>query len=214
MLVLTETGGDGIAAADRIAFSLTNGDIFTNGGISVGSTGGFSGGTAGVYTTGNIRIQNGSPTITLQDTDHLSAFIHVNENVFYILRSPGANGSSWGDAAPNGRWPMTLSLASGDVTFSGNVVAYSDSRLKKNISRLENSLNIVNQLRGISYQRIETEEKNIGLVAQEVEQVLPEVVTKDKDGYLGISYSNIVAVLIEAIKELDAKVEELKKKLP
>jgi hypothetical protein len=213
MLVLSETGGNGIAAGDRIAFDLTNGNIFTNGGISVG--GGFSGGSSGVYTTGNMRINNTAPTITLQDTDNVSAFIHVNDNQFYILRSTNSNEQSWpGSAIPNGRWPMTLNLLSGDVTFSGNVTAYSDSRLKKNISTLENSLNVVNQLRGISYQRIETEEKNIGLVAQEVEQVLPEVVIKDKDGYLSISYSNIVAVLIEAIKELNAKVEELKKKLP
>jgi hypothetical protein len=108
---------------------------------------------------------------------------------------------------------MTLNLLSGDVTFSGNVTAYSDSRLKKNISTLENSLNIVNQLRGISYQRIETEGKNIGLVAQEVEQVLPEVVIKDKEGYLSIAYGNIVAVLIEAIKELNAKVDKLQEQL-
>ena len=68
----------------------------------------------------------------LQDTDNRSAAIRVSSNIFYVLRGAGTNTSEW-DSGPNGRLPMTLHLESGDVVFSGNVTAYSDIRLKRDV---------------------------------------------------------------------------------
>lgn len=102
--------------------------------------------------------------------------------------------------------------ASGNLTMAGNVTAYSDERLKTNIQTIENALDKVSKLRGVSYERIDNGEKNIGVIAQEIKEVLPEVVMEreGENQYMSVSYGNIVGVLIEAIKELKAEIEELK----
>ena len=110
-------------------------------------------------------------------------------------------------------WDEELSLdASGNLTADGNVTAYSDERLKDNIQTLENGLDKVNQLRGITYTRKEKE--NIGVVAQEVEKILPQIVltADDEIGTKSVDYSRLTAVLIEAVKELSQKIEKLEGK--
>ena len=113
---------------------------------------------------------------------------------------------------------------SGNITATGNVTAYSDLRLKEDIKPLENALAKVLQLRGVQYTRKDTKEKEIGVIAQEIENILPEVVhisdataqEKDKEEYTDIrsvDYGRMVSVLIEAIKEQQAQIEELKEKL-
>ena len=97
----------------------------------------------------------------------------------------------------------------GDLTATGNVTAYSDERLKTDVSTIEGALDKVSKLRGVEYTKIDTNEKGIGVIAQEIEQVLPEVV---QDGaYKSVAYGNVVGVLIEAIKELKAELDEHKK---
>ncbi|MGL5098737.1 MAG: tail fiber domain-containing protein, partial [Fusobacteriaceae bacterium] len=162
--------------------------------------------------TGMLTINNNSPTILLRDTDNMSAFLHCNSNLLYVLRSPGNNGDSW-DNGPNGRHPMTLSLADGSVTFSGNVTAYSDKRLKKNIRPISDPLNKINELNGIIYETIETNNTKSGVIAQEVAKVMPSLVTEDKDGYLSVAYGNMVGLLIEGIKELKREIDDLKSQL-
>jgi hypothetical protein len=106
---------------------------------------------------------------------------------------------------------MTLNLDTNDVTFGGNVGAYSDERLKSNIRTIDNALDKVASMRGVYFDR--EGKPSVGVIAQEMIKVLPEVVsevTKDSD-YLSVTYGNIVGVLIEAIKELKAEVEKLKK---
>lgn len=83
----------------------------------------------------------------------------------------------------------------------------SDVRLKSNISTVTNAVNIINQLRG-TYFEIEGK-RSIGVIAQEIEAVLPEVVNNGE--YKSVSYGNIVGILIEAIKELSAEIEQVKK---
>lgn len=103
--------------------------------------------------------------------------------------------------------------SAGNFTASGNVTAYSDVRLKTNIKTLENSLEKTLKLRGVSFQK--DGKDSIGVIAQEIREVLPEVVLEgdDKEKTLSVAYGNIVGVLIEAIKELNAKVEDLQKQL-
>lgn len=96
----------------------------------------------------------------------------------------------------------------GEIGNNGTVY-HSDRRWKSGITPLSNALERVQQLRGVSYEwkRDEFPEMNfsqgrhIGLIAQEVEDVLPELVVTDSDGYKSVAYANLVAVLIEAVKE-------------
>ena len=114
----------------------------------------------------------------------------------------------------SGSWSLRCDN-SGNVTATADLIAYSDARLKENIETIDNALQKVVSLRGVSYNRIDTEDKStkLGLVAQEVKAVLPEVVYEQEDGILGVSYGNIVGVLIEAMKEQQAMIETLEAKI-
>ena len=101
-----------------------------------------------------------------------------------------------------GNW----SVSNGSFTASGNITAYSDERLKDNIRTVDNALGMVSDMRGVFYDK--DGEAGVGVIAQEMQKVLPEVVMDGE--YLSVSYGNIVGVLIEAVKELKAQVEELK----
>ena len=108
---------------------------------------------------------------------------------------------------------LTLDMsAAGAATFNDNVTAYSDERLKDNIETLTDGLDKVEQLRGVTYTRDERE--NIGVIAQEVEKILPEIVltADDEMGTKSVDYSRLTAVLIEAVKDLSARVKELEGK--
>lgn len=101
---------------------------------------------------------------------------------------------------------------SGNFTARGNVTAYSDVRLKTNIETIENPLETVSKLRGVTFTRIDDNSEGVGVIAQEIKEVLPQVV-HEQDGKLSVAYGNIVGVLIEAIKELKQEVDELKQEV-
>ena len=98
----------------------------------------------------------------------------------------------------------------GTIRATGDVIAYSDARVKENVLTLENSLELVKKLRGVSYNKIGESEKKVGVIAQEVLEVLPEVVSQDSEGTYSVAYGNITAVLIEAIKQQQLQIDELK----
>ena len=100
-----------------------------------------------------------------------------------------------------------------NLTCAGNVIANSDERLKENVETITDALDKVKKLRGVEYDHKKTGEHSIGVIAQEIEKVIPEVVFEDAMGIKSVAYQNIVAVLIEAIKEQQVQIEELKKKL-
>jgi hypothetical protein len=101
--------------------------------------------------------------------------------------------------------------AGGSITATGNVTAYSDRSLKRNIETIEHALDLVKNLRGVTFEMINTGQQGIGVVAQEVRELVPQVV-QDNNGILSVAYGNLVGVLIEAVKELAARVETLEKK--
>jgi hypothetical protein len=108
---------------------------------------------------------------------------------------------------------VTVSMSgsyTGNFTASGNITAYSDERLKTDVETIPNALEKVNSLRGVSYTKDGV--RGLGVIAQEIEKVLPEVVL-DGEEFKSVAYGNIVGVLIEAIKELTAEVAELKKQI-
>ena len=112
------------------------------------------------------------------------------------------------------------STVTGEIRATGDITAYysSDERLKDNIVQLGGALDKVNQLRGVSFDWKEAPEvhshegNDIGVIAQEVEAVYPELVHERENGYKAVDYVKLSAVLIEAVKELSAKVEALENK--
>lgn len=108
---------------------------------------------------------------------------------------------------------LTIDMsAAGAATFNDDVTAFSDVILKDNIDTIDNALERVQGMRGVFFNRKDNDvTRQTGVIAQEVEKVLPEVVreTKDEKKIKSVAYGNMVGVLIEAIKELNAKVEEL-----
>lgn len=105
----------------------------------------------------------------------------------------------------------------GALTVTGDITAFatlawSDARLKENVEPLQNCLAKINQMQGVSYTFKPSGKKQVGLIAQEVLDIIPEVVELDND-YYSVSYPNLVAVLIEAVKELNSRVEDLERRV-
>lgn len=112
------------------------------------------------------------------------------------------------------QWLMSSDFG-GNTVFQGNVTAYSDKRLKKDITRIKGSLGKLLELTGVTFTRIDTEQRGIGVIAQDVLKVFPEAVTEakrspeDADPILTVAYGNLVGPIIEALRELAARVEAL-----
>lgn len=135
--------------------------------------------------TGNLTVNNG--TLALQSA-----------SVTKLSYDPTAG-------SPN------LSVT-GTITATGNITAFSDERLKHNIKKIENALELCRQMDGVSFEDKDGI-KYVGLVAQNVQKVIPEaVVVHDETGYLAVAYANLVGVLVSAINELTARVERLENK--
>ena len=96
---------------------------------------------------------------------------------------------------------------SGSFTASGNITAYSDERLKSNVEKIPNALDKVLNVRGVTFDM--NSERATGVIAQELEKVLPEAVFDNKDGMKSVAYGNIVGLLIEAIKEQQVQINKL-----
>jgi hypothetical protein len=100
---------------------------------------------------------------------------------------------------------------SGSFTATGNITAYSDERLKENVETIEGALDKVSQMRGVTYNYksdLNDGQRGTGVIAQEMQQVMPEVVEEGE--YLSVAYGNIVGVLIEAVKELKEELNKCK----
>lgn len=111
---------------------------------------------------------------------------------------------------PSDRWSdLYLSGTANAANFNTT----SDATLKTNVETLTGSLDKVKALRGVSYDWIESGGSEIGVIAQEVEAVIPDVVSTNDEGIKSVKYGNMVAVLIEAIKEQQAQIDELKAQL-
>lgn len=121
----------------------------------------------------------------------------------FLYVSPGSFGAS-----------ASLGMnQNGDFFASGDITAFSDSRLKENIEPISNALEKVSELSGYTFNKKDTGKRSTGVIAQEVEKVLPEAVQQDSDGMLSVAYGNMVGLLIEAVKELQQEVNDLKEQL-
>ena len=110
--------------------------------------------------------------------------------------------------------PVTAGL----IRATNDVIAYygSDSRLKENVTPITNPLEKIQQIGGYEYdwnELSENEGHDVGVIAQEIEKVLPELVVERNNGYKAVKYEKIVALLIETNKELLKRLEVVEKKL-
>ena len=165
-------------------------------------------GSQSLQTVGATGIRVGSTSssdIYMQDTDHGERRIHCNSNRIGFLNS--SNGwSAYSEDA--GHW-----VVAGNITASGNVNSQSDVRVKENIEPISDAMQKVQSINGVTFNRNDlddTETRYVGVIAQDVEAVLPEAVSENGEGIKQVAYGNMVGLLIEAIKEQQDQINDLK----
>jgi hypothetical protein len=113
--------------------------------------------------------------------------------------------------------PSEALHVSGNILASGTVTANSDAKIKINIKQIDDALDKVLSLRGVEYDRVDNGDHQIGVIAQEVEKIIPEVVypkfSNPDYEIKSVAYGNIVGILIEAIKELNERIDNLEEKI-
>ena len=214
--VPTRTGGD---ASGTWNISISGNALTATSATSATSAGSV---TNGVYTTGDqtiggiksfssqVRLTNGSaasPAITFSGESATDTGFYWSADGYLNFTN---NGVYSGSMSPGGNF-----LAVGNITAYGSATQPSDIRLKTNIVNISDALDKVDQLRGVTYNRIDRPlDRHTGVIAQDVQKVLPEaiVVLDDEQRTLTVAYGNLVGLLIEAIKELRAEVNTLKAK--
>lgn len=101
----------------------------------------------------------------------------------------------------------------GNLHLSGNLYQYSDRNLKQNIIPIHSALNIVNSLQGVEFNWINTEKHDYGVIAQEIQKIIPQsVIIQEKTGFKQVNYIKIIPFLIQAINQLSKRVLELQEK--
>jgi hypothetical protein len=205
------TSSAGVSVTGTLAVSSTSaftGAITSNAGVIVdnitidGTEIDLSSGSLTLDVADNILLDANGGNVNFLDNgttyggmENVSGSLRINSGSSTALTFSGVNATFAG------------TLASGAITSSGDVTAFSDMRIKHDIETIEGALAKVSDMRGVYFKR-NNGEAGTGVIAQEVENILPEVV---KDGeYKSVAYGNMVGILIEAIKELKAEVEKLK----
>ena len=175
------------------------------------------------YRGGTQTFQNaaGSKTMMVLNAAN-SVDLHYNNTKKFETTNAGV--TITGSLYVSGSYGSDLGAisASGDIVADGDIIAYnaSDKNLKDNIQVIKGSLNKIGDIRGVEFDWNDkspgwAQERghDVGVIAQEVQKVVPEIVVERKNGYLGVDYKRLVPLLIESIKELKEEVEELKKKV-
>ena len=193
---------------------------------SVATGNGMAGGTfttsGTVYATAGPGIIVNTQGICVQANTGLvvnSAGVFVNAASSNLsLYSSGVNASSYTVGTFFIANATSLNVGTGFYVNSSSYCtavdfyATSDIAYKEDLQRLENVIDKISTLIGYSYTHKLAKSKKIGLVAQDVEKVFPETVGKNEDGFLQLSYGGIVAVLVEAVKELSLRLKKLEEK--
>lgn len=155
--------------------------------------------------TGNLNMNSGG-TIGINWSNEASVMYNNSNNTM----TNKANAVNW---VNSGNTVLMSMNTSGHITTRWDITAFSDERVKTNIENIASALDKVKQLNGVMYNRTddESQKRHMGLIAQEVEKIIPEVVSTQKingyDDFKSVSYSNLVALLIEAVKELSDKLD-------
>ena len=201
-------GGATITGNSSVTGTLTASSTLTaSNGLTVSAGGATITGNSSV--TGTFGV---SSTLSVTGATSLTGNLSIISSTTERTITVGSSGGYFYGNATQIGWKDSGGVAkvywdtSGNLTAAANVTAYSDARLKKNVTTITNALELVNKMRGVYYDRIDSGEAGVGVIAQEMQAVLPQVV-KQNDDALSVAYGNVIGVLIEAIKELSAKVE-------
>jgi hypothetical protein len=159
----------------------------------------------GTINTSSQEISSG----TGQAQDKWFKLHTQNRDVRLLLSQSTSDVKLYDQTGSFARWTSDVS---GNFTASGTVSGSSDARLKADVKTIEGALDKVSAMRGVSFRRTDTGQRGVGVIAQEVAEVVPEVVHEGANGYLSVAYGNMVGVLIEAVKELRDEVLQLKAK--
>jgi hypothetical protein len=193
LMGIETTGSVGIRQAPGGYALNVNGDTWTNGWLRTnGSTGWYSetyGGGWYMFDSTWIRSYNGKPVYMEGGFDTLAA------------SGVGCGGGMGGG--------YTFRVCGAAGVGAAAYYYTSDARLKENLVPLQDSLSKVRELQGYTFNWKEGGRADVGVVAQEVEKVFPQLVKTDAKGYKSVEYGNLVAPLIEAVKELATKVDGL-----
>jgi len=153
---------------------------------------------------GSISIRGSTTTVAAMSFHRTGAYaINMGLGTDNVFRIGGWSASS-------NAFQMD---GSGNLTMLNNVTAYSDARLKKDIVKIDNAIDKVQQLNGYTYTRTDTGSRQAGVIAQEVMKVLPEVVMGSEETNYSVAYGNMVGLLIEAIKEQQEHINRLEVKI-
>jgi hypothetical protein len=199
-------------------------NTYTIGNYEIRGVGGGGGATqADGGDDGFLRLSAGGGTsATTQSSIDLSGYSNIADMLNNIvMRTAGVERlriDNTGNIGIGTTAPTAKLQVNGDI-IANSIAGSSDIRFKKNIKTIENALDKVNALRGVYFNWDQkafpskefSDKTEIGFIAQEVEKVLPEVVTKDQttEGYRSVKYDKVVALLVEAIKEQQKQIDSL-----
>ena len=165
-------------------------------------------------TTTSNNLQFDGTRMTVQDLV-VNGSISANLGSSVAGRADNVTGTGgrvlYNSSNNNTTTSSNLTFNGSNLTCGGNITAYSSAILKDNITTISDGLSKILGLRGVEFDYKESGQHNIGLVAEEVEKVLPDLVhTEDSTGIKSLAYQNIVAVLVEAVKDLKKEIDVLK----
>jgi len=162
--------------------------------------------TGNLTVSGNTSANKATVTSALTVSGNTTFSNPITYGGVTLSNSVTGTGSMVLSASPT----FTGTLSAATITATGDITSTSDIGLKSNIEVINNALDKVINMRGITFNRPGFHERSAGVIAQEIECVFPEVVKRNGDGYLTVAYGNMISILIEAIKELKAEIEKLK----
>jgi hypothetical protein len=207
--------------------TITSGITGSINNLSIGLTTPAAGSFTSVNSTGKVEVTGRGlnyPQFAMRDQSFGRVGFYDNTDpdsgiYNYTMSMDGGNFyfnmSTVNTAYDYGTTKVTFDL-NGNITAVGDISAFSDARVKTNVATISNALSMVESMRGVTFTRIDSGAEGVGVIAQEMEEVLPQVVKNivtDGVSTKTVSYGNIVGVLIEAIKELSAKVDYLQQQL-
>jgi len=212
-MVYLDGAGSGAAVVDALI------DIDLSGGsVNVGTVKTNSGDMT-FDSAGDIILDAGGADIILKDDGTQFGLIAKSSNDLVITSSVSDGDMLFkGNDGGSGITALTLDMsAAGAATFNNDVTAFSDKRLKTDIEPISNALEKVMQMQGVYYKRndVEKPRTQIGVLAQDMEGVVPEVVmtADDEMQTKSVDYGKLTAVLMEAVKELSNEVKHLKQQI-
>jgi hypothetical protein len=166
----------------------------------------------GVYSS--VRLQG---VFAMGDAYKLAADGTSTSNHYGIAWSHPNHGGTASNLTDHGILIQTAGVTRAAISTTiwcqGDIIAYSDARVKDNVEVIDNPLERLSKVRGVTFTRNDFEDKEkryAGVIAQEMREALPEVVSENAEGQLSVSYGNTVSLLIEAVKAQQVQIEELK----